>query len=364
MLEAALAAGLASAGGDVAARRRAADAGGAAARPPLRLRPRRRSSRPRTTPTRDNGIKFFGGDGFKLSDETEQEIELHIDEDAAGGDRGSAAIGDAARDARATTCASSTSASPTSSSAGSTCCSTAPTARPIEVGAGDLPAARRQRHGARREPDGRNINDGVRLDARRRRWSRRCASGGHDVGFAFDGDGDRVLAVDRDGALVDGDELLALAALHLRARGTLPGDGVVVTVMTNYGFHRRWRPPAIEVATTAVGDRYVLDELRERGWALGGEQSGHIIEHGLRRRPATGSPRALLALEALGGRDLRERDAMEKLPQRLVNVRVARPRAAGRARPACTRRSSESRSRSRGAAACSCARAAPSRSCA
>jgi phosphoglucosamine mutase len=97
---------------------------------------------------------------------------------------------------------------------------------------------------------------------------------------------------------------------------------VAVTVMTNYGFHRSMRDHGVEVATTPVGDRHVLAELLERGWALGGEQSGHIIDTAF--VPAgDGTAAALLVLEALGGRDLAERDAMEKLPQRLVNVRVA-----------------------------------------
>jgi phosphoglucosamine mutase len=153
-------------------------------------------------------------------------------------------------------------------------------------------------------------------------WSALAAAvpaGGHDLGFAFDGDGDRVLAVDRDGTVVDGDELIALAALHLRARGRLPGGGVAVTVMTNFGFHSAMSRAGIEVATTAVGDRYVLEELRRRGWALGGEQSGHVIELGF-GPSGDGIATALLTLEALAGRDLRERDAMSRLPQRLVNV--------------------------------------------
>ena len=129
------------------------------------------------------------------------------------------------------------------------------------------------------------------------------------------------MAVDRDGAVVDGDELLALAALHLRAGGRLPGDGVAVTVMTNYGFHAAMQAAGIEVAVTAVGDRYVLEELRRRSWTLGGEQSGHIIEASF-NSTGDGIASALLTLEALGGRDLAERDAMHKLPQRLVNVRV------------------------------------------
>jgi phosphoglucosamine mutase len=169
------------------------------------------------------------------------------------------------------------------------------------------------------EPDGRNINDACGSTHVERLAER---MEGHDVGFAFDGDGDRVLAVDRNGVVVDGDELMALAALHLRSHDRLAGNGVAVTVMTNYGFHRAMREYGVEVATTPVGDRHVLAELLQRGWALGGEQSGHIIDTGF--VPAgDGTAAALLALEALGERDLAGRDAMEKLPQRLVNVRVA-----------------------------------------
>jgi phosphoglucosamine mutase len=143
----------------------------------------------------------------------------------------------------------------------------------------------------------------------------------HHAGFAFDGDGDRVLAVDRSGAVVDGDELVALAALHLRERDRLAGNGVAVTVMTNFGFHTAMAGAGIEVAATAVGDRYVLDELRRRGWTLGGEQSGHIIDLGF-GPSGDGIASALLTLEALNGRDLSDRNAMEKLPQRLVNIRA------------------------------------------
>ncbi len=130
-----------------------------------------------------------------------------------------------------------------------------------------------------------------------------------------------MLAVDRNGAVVDGDELMALATLHLRERGRLSGNGVAVTVMTNYGFHTAMEDAGVAVATTDVGDRYVLEELRSRGWVLGGEQSGHIIEMGF-NRTGDGIASALLTLEALAGADLSERHAMRKLPQRLVNVRV------------------------------------------
>jgi phosphoglucosamine mutase len=171
------------------------------------------------------------------------------------------------------------------------------------------------------QPDGININQGcgsTHLDG----VIERIAGGEYDVAFAFDGDGDRVLAVDRRGVVVDGDELIALAALHLRSAGRLPGNGVAVTVMTNYGFHQAMAEAGIEVAITSVGDRYVLDELRKRDWTLGGEQSGHIIDLGF-GPSGDGIASALLTLEALGGRELTDRSAMEKLPQRLVNIRAS-----------------------------------------
>jgi phosphoglucosamine mutase len=171
-------------------------------------------------------------------------------------------------------------------------------------------------------PDGRNINAGCG-STHLENIAEHVRGGGHDAGFAFDGDGDRVLAVDRNGEMVDGDELIALAAKHLKV------PGVAVTVMTNYGFHQAMRESDIEVETTDVGDRYVLEALRRRGWALGGEQSGHVIEMGF-NATGDGIASALLAIESLEGGDLADRDAMRKLPQMLVNVRVADRDAAQR----------------------------------
>ena len=154
----------------------------------------------------------------------------------------------------------------------------------------------------------------------RRARRARGAWADYDVGFAFDGDGDRVLAVDRGGEVVDGDELIALAALTARGRAPA-GRRVAVTVMTNYGFHTAMARPGIEVATTAVGDRYVLEELRPGAGARRRAVGPH---HRSWLRPSgDGIASALLTLEALGGRDLAERDAMQKLPQRLVNLRAA-----------------------------------------
>src|SRR5262249_38778727 len=141
------------------------------------------------------------------------------------------------------------------------------------------------------------------------------------IGFAFDGDGDRLLAVDGTGRIHDGDELIALAARGLASRGEL-GGGVVVTVMTNFGFHQAMEAAGIDVAVTQVGDRYGIDEMLQREWKLGGGQSGHIIASDI---VATGDgiAAALLTMRELGGSALADAPAMEKLPQRLVNVKVA-----------------------------------------
>jgi phosphoglucosamine mutase len=170
------------------------------------------------------------------------------------------------------------------------------------------------------EPDGVNINAGVgstHMDA----IVERLRAGGHAVGFAFDGDGDRVLAVGADAQVVDGDELIAQIAVDLHRRGELAG-GVAVTVMTNYGFHQAMKEAGIEVATTDVGDRHVVEELARRDWALGGEQSGHIID--MRLTPSgDGIAAALMTLEALDRGELRSGIVMKRLPQVLRNVRVA-----------------------------------------
>ncbi|HEY3959208.1 MAG TPA: phosphoglucosamine mutase [Solirubrobacteraceae bacterium] len=273
----------------------------------------------------DNGIKFFAGDGYKLSDAAELEIERELERGAPAGAH--PAIGrirelrgageDYLRELHARFSALNLSGVDVLLD-----CANGAT---HEVGPEIF-----RRLGAHvtvtaDAPDGRNINAGCG-STHVQALAERMTGEGHAVGFAFDGDGDRVLAIDRRGDVVDGDELMALAALHLRDAGRLPGNGVAVTVMTNYGFHSAMARAGVDVAVANVGDRYVLEELRARGWALGGEQSGHIIDMGF-NRTGDGLAGALLTLEALGGRDLAARDAMSKLPQRLVNVRV-RDRAA------------------------------------
>jgi phosphoglucosamine mutase len=317
MLEAAVAAGVAAAGG-------VALLGGVLPTPAAPLLIRRYGFdlgvvlSASHNPWRDNGVKFFGADGDKLSDAVEEEIEALLDEPAAqpaepgGVTQLHGTLEDYLRELHVRfqgldlhgrrillDCAN-----------GATYRAAPEIFRRLGAHVDVLADA----------PDGRNINDGcgsTHIEA----LADAVQAGGHDAGFAFDGDGDRVLAVDRNAAVVDGDELIALAALHLRDAGRLSGNGVAVTVMTNYGFHTAMAAAGIDVATTAVGDRYVLEALRERGWALGGEQSGHIIELGF-APSGDGIASALLTLEALQGGDLAERHAMAKLPQTLVNVRL------------------------------------------
>ena len=172
------------------------------------------------------------------------------------------------------------------------------------------------------EPNGLNINDGcgsTHLDALRAQ----VVEHGADLGVAHDGDADRMLAVDASGEVVDGDQVMAILALSLRERGTLAEDTVVATVMANLGFRIAMERAGLRVVETAVGDRYVLEAMREGGYVLGGEQSGHIIMH---EYATTGdgvlAGLHLLARVAESGKPLSELAAvMRKLPQVMVNVR-------------------------------------------
>ena len=314
MLEAALAAGVAAAGGD-------ALLGGVLPTPAASVLVRRHGLdlaavvSASHNPYGDNGIKFFSSRGAKLDDAAEAEIERLMDgaaePDGAGRVRElQGALDDYLRELGR--------------------------AFPLDLGGLRVVldcangAAHRaapaifERLGAvvepiATEPDGRNINAGCG-STHIENLVAAIAGAGADLGFAFDGDGDRVLAVDRSGAVRDGDELIALAATDLKRRGALDG-GVVVTVMTNFGFHRAMAEAGVEVATTKVGDRYVLEELQRRGWSLGGEQSGHIISMDF-APTGDGIAASLLALQALSGSDLADATPFERLPQRLVNVEV------------------------------------------
>jgi phosphoglucosamine mutase len=173
------------------------------------------------------------------------------------------------------------------------------------------------------EPDGWNINDGVG-STHLEPLTATVRARGADLGIAHDGDADRCLAVTADGEIVDGDAILAICALALHERGALKNDTVVATVMSNLGFHHTMRSAGIAVRTTAVGDRYVLEALREGDLSLGGEQSGHLVflDHA-----TTGdglvTGLALLARMAATGASLSElAGVVQRLPQTLLNVPV------------------------------------------
>jgi phosphoglucosamine mutase len=315
MLESALAAGVAEAGGD-------ALLGGVLPTPAAAVLVRKLGLdlaavvSASHNPYRDNGIKFFSGAGTKLDDATEARMEATLEAGPPPAEAGHVRELEGGAEDYLRALAS---AFPLDLSGVKVAldCANGATHR--------VAPAIFERLGAEVEaiavePDGRNINAGcgsTHLD----NVAAHVVSSGAAIGFAFDGDGDRVLAVDREGRTHDGDELIAVLATGMAGRSELDG-GVAVTVMSNYGFHRAMEAAGIEVAVTKVGDRYVLDELREREWALGGEQSGHIIDT---RFAATGDgiAAALATVRELGGRDLATVEAMEKLPQTLVNVEVA-----------------------------------------
>jgi phosphoglucosamine mutase len=271
----------------------------------------------------DNGIKFFSSAGTKLSDEEEAEIEAHIEhhdlQSLAGADFGSAEQLEGAVEGYVWD-----------------------VVKRIPLDLSGMRIAIDCAHGAMHraaplaleesgahvrvlfdQPDGTNINAGcgsTHIDA----LQGIVAAGGFDLGLAFDGDGDRVLAVDAAGEFVDGDFIIAILARHLKAQGKLRGNAVVTTVMTNLGFHLAMEREGIEVLVTAVGDRYVVAEMVRGDYLLGGEQSGHIINRDI-STTGDGLATSLLLLQALREMDMPLAEAanvMQRLPQRLVNVRV------------------------------------------
>jgi phosphoglucosamine mutase len=172
------------------------------------------------------------------------------------------------------------------------------------------------------EPNGTNINDGVGA-THPAHLQRQVLEHGADLGVALDGDGDRLLMVDREGRAYDGDQLLYVVALDYRRRGVLHG-GVLGTLMSNLGFEQALKREGIPLERAAVGDRYVLERMQANGWHLGGENSGHLL---CLDKHTTGDAivAALAVLRALieQGKTLAEATrAVELCPQRLINVRV------------------------------------------
>jgi phosphoglucosamine mutase len=273
----------------------------------------------------DNGVKLFARGGHKLPDEIEAEIEALVDAGPLTGRPTGRSIGRVhdADDAAERYIAHLLTAVPQRLDGLKVVVDCAHGAASYAA-----PEAYR-RAGATvvavaAEPDGLNINDGVG-STHIEGLAKRVVAEGADLGIAHDGDADRCLAVDAAGEIVDGDQILALGALSLRAQGRLRDDAIVATVMSNLGLHHAMREAGISVLTTAVGDRYVLEELRARGLSLGGEQSGHVIF----TEAATTGDGLLTALNVMAcvassGRSLAElASVVRRLPQVLVNVKVA-----------------------------------------
>ena len=261
-------------------------------------------------PPEYNGVKLFRSGG-KLVDEQEEEIEALLDGKAAGG--GTIEEGTGPADAYLAHVLEACGSELTGLRIGLDCAngafsSLAPGAF-SELGA--------EVHAIGAEPDGSNINVGCGATDLRA-LQHLVTSKTLDLGIAFDGDGDRMLAVDREGEVVDGDQILAVLALALGV------DVVAVTVMTNLGFHALMEENGVRVVTTPVGDRYVSEALRREGGQLGGEQSGHVIWLG-NHPTGDGLAAGLLLCRALDGRRLADAAAvMPRFPQVVRSLAVAR----------------------------------------
>jgi phosphoglucosamine mutase len=280
----------------------------------------------------DNGVKFFAAGGRKLDDATEARLEDELD-GLLRGDAAPVALAEfsavgavsaAAGEARRRYADALVASLPEGRLAGLTVVLDCGHGASFEVAPAVFRELGADVHVINDAPDGRNINagagstcpDGLQAEVVARRA---------DVGLALDGDADRVLAVDANGDLVDGDQLIAVCALDRQARGLLPDDTVVVTVMANLGFRQAMAAAGITLVDTDVGDRYVLEALEKGGWALGGEQSGHLI---FRDQATTGDGTRtglqLLDVMVRSGRPLAElASVVVRRPQVLRNVAVA-----------------------------------------
>lgn len=275
-------------------------------------------------PAQDNGIKFFAGDGFKLDDALEAEIEALLDAEEDTLPRPSAqGLGDVVEYPEGLRKYQQFLVSTGSELEGMKVVldtangAAATSARQIfaDLGA-DLTVMAEN-------PDGLNINEGVG-STHPEKLQELVKETGSQIGLAFDGDSDRLIAVDENGDLVDGDRIMYIIGKYLADRGLLAKNTIVTTVMSNLGFHKALDREGIEKAVTAVGDRYVVEEMRKEGYNIGGEQSGHVI---LMDYNTTGDGQLtavqLTKIMKETGKTLSELAAEVTIyPQKLVNIRV------------------------------------------
>lgn len=275
-------------------------------------------------PAQDNGIKFFGNDGFKLDDAVEAEIEALLDASEDTLPRPSAqGLGDVMdypegiRKYQEYLVSTGHSLDGMKVALDTANGAAAASARQIFA---DLDA---QLSVMAESPDGLNINDGVG-STHPEGLQELVKETGSQIGLAFDGDSDRLIAVDENGELVDGDRIMYIIGKYLSDRGLLAQNTIVTTVMSNLGFHKALDREGINKAVTAVGDRYVVEEMRKSGFNLGGEQSGHLI---LMDYNTTGDGQLtavqLTKIMKETGKTLSELAAEVTIyPQKLVNIRV------------------------------------------
>ncbi len=270
-----------------------------------------------------NGIKIFGGEGFKLTDEEEAEIEaivldgVHPYPQKTGGELGRITYSEQGISAYINHLKK----VPTSPFAGMRVAldcangSASTTARELFEGMGATCTVIGDK------PDGMNINENCG-STHMENLMELVASGDYDLGLAFDGDADRCLAVDENGNMLDGDQIIAILSCHLKEQGKLAGDTIVATVMSNLGFFRFAQQHGLHTATTGVGDRFVLERMLKDGCSIGGEQSGHVImlDH---MTTGDGQLTGLALMDALrhSGKELSELAAvMTRYPQVLKNI--------------------------------------------
>ncbi|WP_417898330.1 phosphoglucosamine mutase [Bacillus haimaensis] len=277
-------------------------------------------------PVQDNGIKFFGPDGFKLSDDQEAEIEALLDEATdnlprpVGSDLGQ--VNDYFEGGQKYLQFLKQSVDEDFSGIHIVldCAHGATSSHATHLFA-DLEADISTMGSS---PNGLNINDGVG-STHPETLAEMVVEKGADIGLAFDGDGDRIIAVDEKGQIVDGDQIMFICAKYLSEQGRLRHNTVVSTVMSNLGFYKALEAAGVETKQTAVGDRYVVEEMKNGNYLLGGEQSGHII---FLDYNTTGDGMLtglqLVNIMKLTKKSLSELAAeMTKFPQLLVNVKVS-----------------------------------------
>ncbi|MCI1593540.1 phosphoglucosamine mutase [Heyndrickxia oleronia] len=277
-------------------------------------------------PVADNGIKFFGSDGYKLSDEQEAEIEELLDQSVdqlprpVGGDLGvvndyfeggqkylqflKQTVDEEFTDIHiALDCAN-----------GATSSLATHLFADLDADVSTMGAS----------PDGLNINDGVG-STHPESLAAFVKEKEADVGLAFDGDGDRIIAIDENGEIVDGDQIMFICAKYLKGEARLKQGTVVSTVMSNLGFHKGLEELGIKSVQTAVGDRYVVEEMKNGGYNLGGEQSGHIIflDYNTTGDGLLTGLQLVNIMKATNKKLSELAGEMKKYPQKLVNIRVS-----------------------------------------